>query len=317
MERFKNILVLYDRKVGDEAALDRATILARLNSAKLTVVEAIELPSNALFGSSAWGGAGGRQAFIDERQSHLDRLIHSIKQSDVDVCASVLVGKSFLEVIRAVVRERYDLVIMTADTLQGFRHCTLGPLSLNLLRKCPCPVWVMQQKTGRRFQRILAAVDLDQSKGCPSAIDVKVMELASSLARIEECRLDVLHAWNFSGRDLDTSRSEITSDIMNQLIERNKAVHEGRMTGLLENIDLKSVDFGVYLPKGDPIRAIQNFAGEKKVDLIVMGTAGRCGLSGIFNGNSVEYVVSNVDCSILTVKPDRFVSPVELNEYAM
>jgi nucleotide-binding universal stress UspA family protein len=317
MERFKNILVLYDRKVGDEASLDRATTLARLNSAKLTVVDVIEIPSSVLFGSSKWGEVGGRESFIAERQSHLDRLIHSIRQSGVDVCASVLVGKSFQEVIRAVLRDRYDLVIMTADALQGYRHSSLGPISLNLLRKCPCPVWVMQPKTGRRFQRILAALDLNQSGVSPSPIDVKVLQLASSLARIEQCRLDVLHAWNFSGSDRDTSRSEITSEIMDHLITRNKAVHETRMADMLDHIDLKDVDFEVHLPKGDPIKAIQGFASEKKVDLIVLGTAGRCGIAEIFSGNTVEYVVLKVECSILTVKPDRFVSPVSLYEYAM
>ena len=35
----------------------------------------------------------------------------------------------------------------------------LGSTSLHVMRKCPCPVWVMKPAQGKRFARILAAVD--------------------------------------------------------------------------------------------------------------------------------------------------------------
>ena len=43
-----------------------------------------------------------------------------------------------------------------------------------------------------------------------------------------------------------------------------------------------------------------------------MGTVGRHGLSGILIGNTAEDILSNVDCSVLALKPDGFVSPVRL-----
>ena len=46
------------------------------------------------------------------------------------------------------------------------------------------------------------------------------------------------------------------------------------------------------------------------IDTIVMGSVGRTGLAGFFIGNTAETVLSRVKCSVLTVKPDGFVSPV-------
>jgi nucleotide-binding universal stress UspA family protein len=40
MQRFKNILVVYDNRVGDEATLRRATELAKRNAARLTLAAA-------------------------------------------------------------------------------------------------------------------------------------------------------------------------------------------------------------------------------------------------------------------------------------
>ena len=46
-------------------------------------------------------------------------------------------------------------------------------------------------------------------------------------------------------------------------------------------------------------------------DLLVMGTVCRTGVSGFFMGNTAEQVLQQVECSVLTVKPDRFITPVE------
>jgi len=48
------------------------------------------------------------------------------------------------------------------------------------------------------------------------------------------------------------------------------------------------------------------------VDLIVMGTLSRTGIPGYFIGNTSESILSQVNCSVLTMKPPGFVSPVTL-----
>ncbi|MDJ0891306.1 MAG: universal stress protein, partial [Gammaproteobacteria bacterium] len=41
-------------------------------------------------------------------------------------------------------------------------------------------------------------------------------------------------------------------------------------------------------------------------------TVGRTGIPGFFIGNTAENLLSQVECSVLTVKPSGFVTPVEL-----
>ena len=317
MRRFKNILALYNRKVGDEAALHRAAALAKMNDARLTVAEAVEkLPRDvvALLGSPLGGQTDIQRRFLEERQAGLEHLASVIREDGVAVETSVLLGRPFLEVIRAVLRDHHDLVVMTADVWQGLHQITFGSTSMHLMRKCPCPVWVMQPTAGRRFQRILAAVDPGDPETDPDALDLKILQLASSLAALEPCHLDVLHAWDFSGADLDTSRSEISDENRAKLVERNKSMHEAALNGLLDQVDLSGVDLSVHLPRGNPALLIPQFVFDNKVDLIVMGTLGRSGIAGLFIGNTAEYVLRQVECSVLTVKPDGFVTPVTLED---
>jgi nucleotide-binding universal stress UspA family protein len=42
-----------------------------------------------------------------------------------------------------------------------------------------------------------------------------------------------------------------------------------------------------------------------------IGTVGRSGVKGMLLGNTAEKVLDTCDCSMLTVKPDGFVSPIE------
>jgi len=52
------------------------------------------------------------------------------------------------------------------------------------------------------------------------------------------------------------------------------------------------------------------------IDTVVMGSVGRTGVAGLFIGNTAETVLSRVKCSVLTVKPADFTSPVTSDDDA-
>ena len=64
-----------------------------------------------------------------------------------------------------------------------------------LMRKCPCPVWVVKPGQHERYARILAAVDTDPDDASKDALNRTIMELATSLAQLEQSELHVVHAW--------------------------------------------------------------------------------------------------------------------------
>jgi len=46
--------------------------------------------------------------------------------------------------------------------------------------------------------------------------------------------------------------------------------------------------------------------------LVIMGTVCRTGIPGLIVGNTAEFVMNKLDCSILAIKPQKFVSNVTL-----
>ena len=71
-----------------------------------------------------------------------------------------------------------------------------------------------------------------------------------------------------------------------------------------------SVKPETHLAKGPPDEAISALARQLRVDLIVMGTVARTGIPGLFIGNTVETILSKINCSVLAVKPKEFNTPV-------
>jgi nucleotide-binding universal stress UspA family protein len=75
----------------------------------------------------------------------------------------------------------------------------------------------------------------------------------------------------------------------------------------LEKILVRLQDAGISAEydaaPGSPEEVVLRLADDKEVDLIVMGTHGRTGLTHVLLGSVAERVVRAASCPVLTVKP--------------
>ena len=62
--------------------------------------------------------------------------------------------------------------------------------------------------------------------------------------------------------------------------------------------------------KGLPEIVVPEVVKEHNIEVVVMGTLARTGIPGLLIGNTAEGVINQVDCSVLAIKPEGFVSPV-------
>ena len=209
-------------------------------------------------------------------------------------------------------REKHDLVIMTAEGEGGTKSRLFGSTSLHLMRKCPCPIWVFKPTESNRFSRILAAIDVDPdtAESEKDALNVKIIDLATSLATKEQSELHVVQAWTLPlEKYLRSGWLVLASELPERLRERRNA-YEERLHDLLSKYAPMNLALHEHLVKGEAASLIPELAREEQIDLIVMGTVCRTGVAGFFIGSTAETVLQHVNCSVLTVKPDSFVSPV-------
>ena len=312
MQRFKKILLVSDEEKGG-VAFERAVSLAKTNQAQLTVVEVIEeIPRGLYMSITVMTPEELRKLFLVDRQKCLEQLIAPIQQKIDRVTTKVLTGIPFLEIIREVLRNKHDLVIMTAEGRGKIKEVLFGSTSLHLMRKCPCPVWVIKSTHYKQYTRILAAVDSDPSNDEErNSLNAKIMDLATSLALLEQSELHVFHAWDVYRETV--LKSNISHLVVDKLAHDTLQQHRQQFDKLLGKYPLENLKCQLHFLEGKAGTLLPELAKEKQIDLIVMGTVCRTGLEGFFIGNTAEKVLQQVNCSVLTVKPEGFVTPVILD----
>lgn len=254
------------------------------------------------------------ERIVEDENRRLEQWVDFVRQRSIPVSGKMLRGKPFLQIIREVLGNEHDLVMKAAVGRGGLMEMLFGSTTMHLMRKCPCPVWVVKASQPEWYTRILAAVDPNPMDEERQALNFKIMDLATSLARLDQSELIVVHTWGFSHeRSLRTRGFGRPSEV-DRWVSDTRDLHKRWLAELLQPYDLEDLKHQVYLLKGEAGRLIPELAAEKEVYLIVMGAVARTGVAGLFLGNTAEKVLHQVDCSVLTAKPAGFVSPVGLDE---
>jgi len=140
----------------------------------------------------------------------------------------------------------------------------------------------------------------------------KSLRIAARLAELFKCSLDVLHAVDFRIDSILQPPSEFGGT--DETVRRREIAHAAtqRLHDIVQNHVPTEIEVRERLALGEPSDRILAASRRTKPGLIVMGSVGRTGIPGFLIGNTAEKVLRRCDCSILAVKPDGFVSPVQL-----
>tara|TARA_R110002111_G_scaffold110495_3_gene170090 strand:- start:233 stop:706 length:474 start_codon:yes stop_codon:yes gene_type:complete len=157
----------------------------------------------------------------------------------------------------------------------------------------------------------MAAVDPDPENKVRDSLNATILQLASSLAAKDNSELHVIHAWALFGEQLLRSRGGVPESEIYRYARQQEEKQRQALEGLLAR---HTGGMGEpHLVEGNPDSVIPQMVANKKVDLLVMGTVCRTGIPGFFIGNTAETILDEVDCSVLTVKPEGFQSAVQLS----
>ena len=153
------------------------------------------------------------------------------------------------------------------------------------------------------FNRILVPFDT-------SELSNKALEKAVELAMVNRSPIFILHVINeiplpIHYSKIETKNNEVTiTPLVNKL--HNEIRNE--MIVILEDVKNTYVKNDVSLTTeikiGDPAEIIVDFTKQNNIDLIVMGSIGHKGISGMFKklGSVARKVAEEVDCALLIVR---------------
>lgn len=294
MRFFKHIIVGTDLTPGAEWSIQQAIALAEHHTARLSILHSIDTQMSQYRSMLPLSPSDLEEMLRQEtKRKILKMYADSPKQKQIDFSAHARMGKPYKELIRYAEAEGGDLILIGPRNPSLLKRIFLGSTAGQLLRNSPLPTLLMHPEKNVSFKRILAPVDCSESSR-------QALQKAAALARHEGAELHILNVLE------ETPITSLSGLLPIAEVSGFHALYKQDNQETMERFlaqcpELSQVDCKQHFKEGLADQEIQACAQEVHADLIVMGTAGRTGVSGIVVGNTAERVARSLNCSMLTL----------------
>ncbi len=297
--KIQSVLAAFGADSNSDAA-KQAGQLAGAIGARLKIVHALpEPPAYRRMAIPNWAAlaALAREKIRRQLQSWARRW----RAKGLEVEEEIFQGALETELVRDARERGHGLVVVPAERAEAGSRA--GQTAMHLLRNCPCPVWIVRPRRSRRRMRILAAVATQPGNPASAELNAGILHVAEVLCGAFAGELHILHAWRAFGESLfaHSAFCQGEDEQTRNYFEETRRRHAAELQALLDRCDASLPARCVHLERGDPLVVIPLFCKTEKIDLLVMGSAGRRGMSALLMGNTAEAVANAVECSRLAV----------------
>lgn len=310
MHHYQNILYISHGATDEVAGLTQALSLARNNQAPLKIL--------VVFAPFPKEFPEFHEAYENFLRSQAEQAVASVKQTlnmapDAVAITIDLVRDETpaLRIIEHALFHQHDLLIKEAETWS--KSGRAKAIDLDLLRKCPIPVWLCKPISRSRQEiKVAVAVDPEFANDPSEKLVLRLLELAQNLAQTCSGTLEIVSCWDYVFEGYLRGSIWVTASdaVISQTVLEEQSTHRAQLDQVIQRSGIPG-PYNVHHLRGHPTDMIPDFIQAQGVDILVMGTVGRTGLPGFLIGNTAENIVQQVDCSLLALKPEGFQSPIQ------
>jgi universal stress protein E len=312
METYQNILVVIDPSTDEQKALKRAIDLAsKINHNGVTKTKVSAFLSIFDFSYEMTTILSSderdvmRQSVIKDKELWLESIIHDLSP-DIEInCKVVWHNRPFEAIIEQVLKQGYDLVIKGTHQHDKFKSVVFTPTDWHILRKCPCPVLLVKEHEWPSNGNIIAAVNVGSDEAEHHSLNVKITEEAKKLAELIQANIHLVNSFPGTPVNIAIEIPEFNSTEYNDTMLKH---HEQAMIAHANQFDISIVN--THVKEGLPETVIEQVADKLDAELVILGTIGRTGISAALIGNTAEHVIDQLNCDVLALKPDGYISPL-------
>ncbi|WP_428946178.1 universal stress protein UspE [Pantoea sp. FN060301] len=312
MVKYQHILVAIDPQQDDQPALRRAVYLNQRLGGRITAFLPIyDFSYEMTTLLSPDERTTMRQGVISQRTEWIREQAQSYLDAGVNIDIKVIWhNRPFEAIIQEVIEGRYDLLLKMAHQHDRLQAVVFTPTDWHLLRKCPCPVWMVKDQPWPEGGKAVVAVNLASEEPHHDPLNAKLVRETQELAAmVNHTEVHLVGAYPVTPINIAIELPDFDPSIYNDAI---RGQHLLAMKALRQKFGID--EKFTHVDKGLPEEVIPDLADHLDAGVVVLGTIGRTGLSAAFLGNTAEQVIDHLRCDLLAIKPDGFTSPVELDD---
>ncbi|PKI16732.1 universal stress protein UspE [Colwellia sp. 12G3] len=313
MDMYQNILVVIDPTTDEQKALNRAIDLAtRINIAapdqqiNITAFFSIFDFSYEMTTILSSGERDSmRQMVINEKQQWLDDII-SVTNSPINITSKVVWhNRPFEAIIQQVIEHNFDLVVKGTHQHDKFKSVVFTPTDWHILRKCPCPVLLVKEHEWPLQGNILAALNVGSDEVEHLSLNKRITQQAKNIAQLITANVHLVNSYPGTPVNIAIEIPEFDASEYNSAMQTH---HKEAMSKHANSFDIPLTN--TYVEEGLPETVIEHAARKIDAELVILGTVGRTGISAALIGNTAEHVIDQLNCDVLALKPEGYISPM-------
>ncbi|WDE01930.1 universal stress protein UspE [Thalassomonas actiniarum] len=307
MEKYQNILVVIDPTTHEQKALKRAIELAVHTKAVITAfVSIFDFSYEMTTMLSSEEREVMRKSVISDREIWLDDVISGIETHDLTIKTKVIWhNRPFEAIVEHVLNDKYDIVIKGTHQHDKLKSVIFTPTDWHLLRKCPSPVLLVKDHQWPKNGNILAAINVGSDESEHQSLNHKITEEAVNLSKIIQANVHLVNSFPGTPVNITIEIPEFNSSQYNDSMLQH---HKEAMTEHAAKFEIPVENTRVE--EGLPEDVIDRVSQRLDAELVILGTVGRTGLSAALIGNTAEHVIDRLNCDVLALKPEGYISPL-------
>ncbi|MDH3709354.1 MAG: universal stress protein [Cyclobacteriaceae bacterium] len=281
MKLLDKILVAHDFSKSSENVVLTAIGLAKIFHSKISLIHVLpdDIDNEKV------------KRLLDETATHkLTETVKQISGQGVEIGKSMLkYGSPYDAIIRTAGRERVNLIVIGSGGDLKDAKFQLGTTAHRIIQKSDQPVFVVKEDTPLKVKKMLCPVDF-------SSNSKRALKNAITMSRRFDAELMVMNVVDLHGAKWFTAEKD--SDIEKEKLQKQKEIFDA----FLAEFNFADLTWQQEIRLGDPPSEILKAIPENDIDLLVMGTAGKTGLSRLVIGSVTEKAIREVPCSFITIK---------------
>ena len=299
-----HILAVLDAERDNQPALSRALEVAQKTGATVTALMVVyDLSYDMTTMLSPDERDTMRDAVTKDQSKRLSQQLKEQGFSNIDIVVEWN-NKAYESIIFYALNNQIDLVVKATKNHDDLASVIFTPTDWHLMRKCPRPVLLVKDHDWPENGEIIAAVNVGSEDEEHEALNDKITDIANEYARLLKGHVNLVNSYPATPLNIAIEVPEFDSEKYHSAVKNHH----------LDEMDAHAAKHGIapnkcIVKEGLPERVIPQVAKEIDAELVIIGTVGRVGISAALIGNTAEHVIDALNCDVLAIKPNGFVSP--------
>ncbi len=298
MLAIRNVLLLLDKEIDNQNALQRAMQICQEQGAHLFV-------SSYVYNHACEEGSLSdlelrhdlKSLLLEQSQQWSEALLKEFYLPEDTPLSICWCKHAYQAVIHNSDNLSFDLVIKGAAAHHSIVDRVLHHQDWNLLKYCPAPILLVKEKLAWESRNIVAAVDATSLDEAHNIINEHIFEFAELINTNNNYQVHLANSYPMMSLTLASlPDTPIPEDLQQYVVTQ----HQEACEAIAQKYNINENNLHIF--EGEPDEVVSQVAKDLDADVILVGVISPDDMQSVILGSTVEQVLDATNCDVLAIK---------------